>query len=263
MKMSITAMVVLVVCASFGWMPCALADEPAKPDEVDTQYDSDPKSWGRVKLLVVPTYPADLLTAGVEGVVDVEVLVSYIGRVQTIREISSTPKNAAFEEATRAVLEYWGFVNPVSHRCIPVETVAQARLHFNIENGAPKIYLSHRAPVTPETKVKSKTRAPVMAKLVSTNRPEILRSVIYPVEARRYGVEADVAGIITVSRKTGTVVEVDAVAVEEQYGVPRNIYRSFERNALHALQRMTFEPIPDAPIYAKTRVCVPFSFRLQ
>lgn len=158
-----------------AWTPFALAEAPAKPAEIDTQYDSDPKSWGRVTRLVVPTYPADLLTAGVEGVVDVEVLVGPSGRVKTIREITSTPKNAAMEEATRAVLEYWGFVNPVSQQCIPVETVAHARVHFNVENGTPKISLTHRS-VTPATRTAEATDT-TKPKLISKNLAEV-RSTI-------------------------------------------------------------------------------------
>lgn len=263
MKKMLMQHLICAAVAALGLVPTAYAAGTLAASGVDTQYDTDPKSWGRVTRLVTPTYPADALAAGVEGVVDVEVQVSQLGSVKSVRSVTSTPKNGALEAAAQQVLDYWEFATPVSRQCVPMETTAHARLHFQIENGMPKVYLTHRAANPSSVDMASSAPNATKAKLVSTNRAEVLGSVRYPMDARRDNAEADVAGMIVVNRKTGEVLDARATVIPVKGHVSAALHRQFESAALPVMKNMTFEPIPDARDDAKTNVCVPFKFRLS
>ncbi len=256
---------VICLCAFVaGLSSVAFAAAPLGAVEVETQFDSEPASWGRVRRIVTPVFPPELLATGVQGVVDVEVLINQRGNVKTIRELTSKPKNLAFEDATRKVLDYWEFANAMSKQCVPLETVGHARLHFEIENGEAKISLTHRALAkpTPPATTENNSSA-VRAQVVATNRAEVLRSIRFPQEARRLGVEADAYGIFSVHRKTGRVTDVSVAVIPVAGDVKESIYGQFESEALKAMRRFKYEPITDAPDYAISRACIPMKFRLR
>lgn len=70
-------------------------------------------------------------------------------------------------------------------------------------------------------------------------------------------------GTFTIHRKTGAVSDANAIVIPVTLGAPARIYGALEREALQAMRRISYEPIADAPDDAKTRLCLPFSFRLS
>ncbi len=247
--------VIVALCAC-AWMFGAQAqpDNPAAPagkanPDDGVIFDSDPKSWARVKHIVPPKYPQDALEKGIGGIVDVEVLIDVVGYAKEIRSISSTPKNPAFEEATLAVVKRWVFNVPQTQRCEPYETAGNARLTFAVIDGAPNIALSHRAaPVTSR---------PVVAvnKMLWVNSMDAKKLVKYPLQARRAGAQANVNALMTVNGK-GELIDVEITHVLA--------HKAFKQEFSNAVM----DALKDAKFVGATgteriwRYCVPFVFRL-
>ena len=214
-------------------------------------FDSDPKSWARVKRIVPPTYPSEALEQGVGGIVDVDVLIGVLGYATKIRSINSTPRNQAFEEATRAVVKSWLFNVPQTSRCVPYETVGNARLTFAVVNGAPEIVLSHRAsPVIVPPKQPVGTPRWL-------NADEVRKSVQYPFRARRSGAQGYVNAMMSVSAENGELLDVEVTHVL----APNAFKQEFSEEVLSALKKAKFEAVPGRKQVLK--YCVPFVFRLR
>lgn len=223
------------------------------------QYDSDPKSWGRVKRMVRPVYPAEALAAGVTNAVDIEVDVSRSGYVKSVRAIESNPKNAVFEEAVRAVISDWEFVVPMSARCEPLETVANAKLEFAVEGGKEVQRLTHRAP--PQV-ASSSADAPPFAKLEQINSAETLKMLRYPSAAVRGRVMTDVYGIVTVDLRSGLVVDAEVVEVVTNTKPNARVFRLFADTVTTLMRAAKFKPNEAAAEGSRKRMCLPYNFRI-
>jgi TonB family protein len=253
-KASIGAMATLWFLASFA--PFANAQVSANfPTEI--LFNPAEESWARVTRIVPPAYPKEALKNGTGAVVDITVLVGEDGLVKEVRRVVATPPDPQFENATREVLKFWGFRQPLTSRCQPVEIVGDVRLTFSVVDGKEEIALSHRAlpqggPQGPSTKDRADPS------LVPTNYKEAIRDIRYPPAARRAGVQADVWARATFSRASGLVTEAEATYVAT---FPAGDDKAFRQTAVEAVKKLKLEPKPDLP--GDLVACVPLTFRLQ
>lgn len=239
----------LLSCAHAQTGPDTAEATNVKADD-DVVFDGDPKSWARVKRIVPPTYPQKALEQGVGGIVDVDVLIGVMGYATEIRSITSTPRNQAFEDATRAVVKSWLFNVPQTSRCVPYETVGNARLTFAVVSGAPEILLSHRA-----SPVLVPPKQPVgMPRWL--NADEVRKGVRYPFLARRTGAQGYVNAMMSVSAENGELLDVEVTHV-----LAANAFKQeFSEAVLSTLKKAKFEAVPGRKQVLK--YCVPFVFRL-
>ncbi len=241
-----------------AWLACTHVQADSKASvpgdtmaDEEVIFDSDPKTWARVKHIVPPKYPQDALERGIEGIVDVEVLIDVVGYAKEIRAISSTPRNPAFEEATLEVVRRWVFNVPISSKCVPYETVGSARLTFTVANGKAQIALSHRA-------LPDKNPPPVAKYSYGwLSKPEDRTRVRYPAEARRAGAQANLNFLATVSGTSGEVLEVEITHIL----AAKPFKPAFSFAVINALKGSHVSPLPD-PLRPNFKFCGSFLFRL-
>ena len=213
-------------------------------------YESDPKSWARVKRIVPPKYPEAMLMAGQGAVVDIEVQIGKLGFVSEIRSVTAKPANPELVEATRKVLQYWKFNVPSSARCMPIESVGEMSLIFKVLNGEGVITLEHRS----EKKLHAKEqKAPKMI-----NRDAITAIALenFPRGARRAGAEAIVYSVLTIDHHTGETLNADVAELITSKGYEK----MFTDAAMPALKAIKFEPFADKT--APWKVCMVINFMI-
>jgi outer membrane biosynthesis protein TonB len=215
-----------------------VATAPAKAAETanDVFFESDPQSWARVRRMVEPKYPAAALKEGRGAVVDLEVLIDEIGAVKTVRSLTSTPSSPDFEAAIRNDLAGWLFHVASTDRCVPVETVGNVTVTFQVEQGKGKVSLTHRSLPKPPSDAKVRMGPRIK------NRKEVGEDMnqSYPYSARRGGVRAQVYVLLTVDPVTGQVKEIEvphvithpdyvqAFAQAAREGMKRAVYTTVE-----------------------------------
>jgi TonB family protein len=226
--------------------------QKAKPDSAEEIFfNTDPKSWARVKRIVPPKYPEDAVKNGIGGTVDIEVLIDQIGAVKEIRSIKSTPNNPQFEEATRQVLQHWLFNVSRTNRCVPFETVGEARLNFVVKNGGGEISLTHRPYTSPSFEA-------LQAPIKMLNHAEVKNMIndFFPRSARRYGAQANLYALLTVDAKTGETLNVEVTHVI----TPKGFEESFAKAADAGLRKVKYPLFPGRSESWKT--CIDISYRL-
>jgi TonB family protein len=265
----ITAAIILSGVSTFAWAQTESqpASEPklgavsetrsAPPTESTMQevfFDSDPKSWARVKRIVAPKYPEDAVKNGIGGTVDIEVLIDRLGGVKEIRSLKSNPNNPQFEEATRLVLGRWLFNASRTHRCVPYETVGEARLTFEVKHGEGVISLTHRPRSVPPPLFVAQ-RAPIKA----LNRAELQKvfSEAFPQSARREGAQANLYALLTIDANTGTVLNAEVTHVI----APKDFEKAFAKAAMEGLLKVKYPPLPNRAESWKT--CFDITYRLS
>ena len=72
------------------------------------------------------------------GYVDVAVLVSVEGQLQEIKSVTSEPRNAAFDEATKDAVAKWRFT-PGLNRCVRPQAAASYRVSFEMADGVDRV----------------------------------------------------------------------------------------------------------------------------
>jgi TonB family protein len=227
--------------------------QKAKPDSAEEIFfNTDPKSWARVKRIVPPKYPEDAVKNAIGGTVDIEVLIDQIGAVKEIRSIKSTPNNPQFEEATRQVLKHWLFNDSRTSRCLPYETVGEARLNFAVKNGGGEISLTHRPYIAPTFEAQ---QAPIKM----LNREEVINTTVdfFPRSARREGAQANLYALLTVDAKTGAIINVEVTHVI----TPNGFEASFAKASEEGLRKVKYPPFPNRSEPWKT--CFDISYRLS
>ena len=176
------------------------AKAPIEEEANIVYYESDPKSWARVKSIVAIDFPAESLKKGLAGKVDVEVLIDVAGTVRSIRTITSTPQNEEFESAVRSALKFTRFNTPQTERCIPIESVGELQFEFEIVDGMGRVNLSHRhAP-------KDNPRAKLTPPLINRKELQEIYHSSFPRSARRDGSQANVQVMLEVNPQTGVVI---------------------------------------------------------
>ncbi len=214
-------------------------------------YESDPKSWARVKRIVPPKYPEAMLKLGQGAVVDIEVLIGKIGFVSQIRSVTSNPNNLQLVEATRAVLQYWTFNVPRSEACVPIESVGDMQLIFEVVNGEGKISLIHRRNQDLDvTKVKS----PKMLNRVAVS--EVIQEG-YPREARRAGAQAIVYALLTVDHMSGATLSVEITHMV----TPTGYEKKFAEAVMPGLTAVKFSPFPSKTMPWRNCISVDYVLR--
>lgn len=241
----------VAVSVSVFVLHCAAAE-----DAVPTQYEFNPTTWGRVNRTVMPTFQPGTLAAGIESVVELEVLIGVRGEVVEIRSLVAQPAHPVIEEATRKAVMNWQF-KPAWRECVPVEANVRARLEIKVEGDTPKVFLTHQA-----IKPSITTDSPVSARLFVKNVAEVRSLVRYPLIASRRRLEADAYGMVLVENRTGAILDAKATAIAVDGNSREAIYRQFESAAIFAMKNLIVNPIVDAAEGAKTKLCIPFSFRL-
>jgi TonB family protein len=243
------------------WLVTAIA--PFANAQVSANFPTDilfnpaEESWARVTRIVPPAYPQEALKNGTGAVVDITVLIGDDGLVKEVRRIEATPPDPRFENATREVLKFWAFRQPMTARCQPVEIVGDVRLTFSVVDGKEEIALSHRAqpkgvPQSPPTSEQVNSRPMPM------NYQEVRQGVRYPMDARRAGRQADVWVRAEFARASGAVTDAEATSVTT---IPAGDERAFRQTAVEAIKKLKLEPKPDLP--GNVVACVPVRFRLQ
>ena len=131
----------------------SVALQANEPPRTSTAYFADdPAKWASPETVLPPVYPKAALEKGVKATVDVVVNIKDTGRLESIAEIQSEPKDAAFEAAVQEVLRHWRFAQSYDASCRPVAAQSRLRVWFDIKDGQPSISVTHvPAPVAPGT----------------------------------------------------------------------------------------------------------------
>ena len=196
----------------------------------------------------MPLYPASEREARNTGYVDVAVLVSAEGRLQEIKSVTSEPRNAAFEEATKDAVAKWRF-SPGLKRCIPTQAAASYRVSFEMVDGADRV---QARPLRSPLQI-----ADSRGEMIAPNKNEMLRTLKYPHDARRAGAQGSVYLLLKVNPANGVIDSVDvASATSDKTGFES----SFSDAAIAVARKIVFTPMPESKV--PHRICVPFVFSL-
>lgn len=201
---------------------------------------------------VRPDYPKALLAAGQNGVVEVHLDVNEAGKAASIK-MGSAPQNDAFEDAVKAVLEYWRYVVPINKACEPLAFQVKARVYFSVEDGKPVVSLE-------ELSSPYSGKACVDALRVLNER-EVREKLAqsFPRAARRTSSEGVVYVAIEAHASTGKPRTVDVVRLIDGGSAKRE----FRNAAILAFSDLRMEPRPGAGPDETVRICRSVSYELS
>ncbi len=257
MRRSLVVFAIQFLVANATFTHCAasgVSDEgkkAASETNAPTVYHADdPKSWARVKRIEAVNFPQVSLKQGQTGRVDAEVLIDILGNAKVVRALTSTPKNAEFEEAALAALKTANFAVVRSERCVPVESVGELQFEFVIIDGVGRVHLTHREA--------TKTSHNALQAPPLSNREEATAAIkaSYPVEARRAGAQASVSMLLDVNPQTGAVISAHATNVVSMKGMERY----WGKVATDAIKSARFEAI--AGQTDPVKICFAIDYRL-
>src|SRR6266568_6536739 len=100
-----------------------LQDVPGKFEALD--YDQPPRPIKITK----PKYPKDAFAKGIDGIVEVEILIDARGKVTRTRLLKSVP---GLDQAALDTVNQWRF-SPAMKNGHPVATIARAPVMFRID----------------------------------------------------------------------------------------------------------------------------------
>jgi hypothetical protein len=172
------------------------------------------------------------------------------GMVQSIVTMRSTPHNAEFEAAVKAVVQkWWAFHETLSPECEPLEATGNVRVWFAIREGKGVVSVSGAATESTKEFSRKQKKAKVLKRRKNSpaNR--------YPDQAIRDGIEGEVYSYVEVDAATGIPITARVTAHFGRGGDGA----VFEGSVLASMKASRFEPMV-GPNY---RVCRSYSFRLK
>lgn len=227
----------------------ALSQDASAPAPVPPIPEEDRTSPPKPRDFRMPLYPVSEREAKNTGYVDVAVVVSAEGQLEEIKSVTSEPRNAAFEEATKDAAAKWRF-QPGHKRCVPAHAAASYRVSFEMADGADRV---QARPLLSPLQI-----ADLRREMTAPNKNEMLRTLKYPQDARRAGAQGSVYLLLKVNPVSGAIDSVDvARATSSKPGFERN----FSDAAIEVVRKFVFTPMPE--LKAPHRICVPFVFALR
>ena len=197
----------------------------------------------------MPPFPASELEARNTGYVDVTMRVSAAGYTQEIKSVTSEPRSTAFEEATKDAVAKWRFA-PGLKRCVPIEADATYRVLFEMVDGAGRV---RAVPLVSKAQIPDPSH-----EMIARNKNEMLRTLRYPVDARRAGVQGSVYLLLKVNAASGEIESVDIASVSSSKSGFEN---KFSDAAMEVVRKFVFTPMPE--LKSPRVICVPVEFALR
>jgi hypothetical protein len=112
--------------------------------DAERPFVEDPAEWGRLAKIVRPEYPPEALANLQTGIVDVTGEVTIQGRLRSIHYEPQGAASPAFVQALKEVAPHWIFTTPLGDDCMPSAKPVTTRVSFEIDNGVPRIFVTHR-----------------------------------------------------------------------------------------------------------------------
>lgn len=209
-------------------------------------FGDDPKTWASPKVVVPPTYPAELIASGVSGYVDVDVTTNESGAVTAHRIVASKPASAILEAAVAETIGKWLFYVPISNDCKPLVATANVRVWFEIKNGVGSVSVSGQ----PTPDARSPFASAQRAKMI--NAKDVFPR--YPRKASRDRIQADAGVIMQVRAASGEVISASMPWIKTSGG-GEDIFRDA---LVSQYAKARFEP-REGSDYA---VCVQVGFKI-
>jgi outer membrane biosynthesis protein TonB len=128
------------VLSAFGYA-VAFAQSPTSTDPA--LFGENMTRWGRLERVVRPNYPPDALARGQKGVVDITGTIGGTGMLGDIKYMPQTPDASLFVEELEKVVAHWWFRPSMGNNCQPKPEPVKVRAEFEIENGEPRIFVTH------------------------------------------------------------------------------------------------------------------------
>ena len=217
-------------------------------------FTDDPKDWSRPRIVLPPSYPLNELRANMAASVDIEVQIDELGKVIGTRVLKSVPENKAFEAAVSEVITHWRFYTKMNAECMPIPHTTNQRIWFEVRDGKGVISVSGSSSSSTTATNSSPTTA---RQIVMLNRSEVLRSVRYPMQARRDEVQADLFAVMSIDAATGEVKSVDITWLTLDGKASIGTKQHFRDAVTEALMNGKFAHFEGGPY----KVCAPMSFR--
>jgi TonB family protein len=201
----------------------------------DPVHQSEEASWGRLSRIVRPDYPPGAAARGETGIVEIRGKIRPDGYLDDIELLPNTPASSIFADALKDLVREWRFVPATGNDCQPILTRVKATISFEIDNGTPRIFVTHQ-PLERSSAVRPD--APQHFRPLKRVQPQ------YPMWALNRGIVADVYARVVVDR-SGKVTEVTSRAYSPQRGVRENGLKVFATEAEEALSQWKFREVPE------------------
>lgn len=205
---------------------------------------------GRLVRIVQPDYPAEALARGQTGVVALEGKLDPEGFAEDLKYRPDKPESAIFVDALKKVATDWIFVVSTDSDCQPLAAPMRTEVSFEIDNGKPRIFVTH-APA-PKTATASRIAT-------AHYRPTRRIQPEYPRVMVNTGVRANTYSKVTVDRD-GNVIDVKAMSYSPRRRAMELV--PFDRAVQRAMSEWKFPPVP-AQAKAPWMGCYQVNFRLR
>jgi len=215
-----------------AWVACAAAEET--PVDSPPIHHQEAETWGRLTQIVRPDYPPEAVKRGQTGTVDIRGIVRPDGFLDDIVLTGDSAASSIFVDALQGLVRDWRFVTPVGNDCQPLAKSVGARVSFEIDNGTPRIFVTHQ---TPEAAFLAKQPAPAHFRPTRRIQPT------YPYKLLQHGVVADVYARIVVDR-SGRVSDVTSRAYTRQKVTEARL-RPFTDEVDESLSQWIYPPVPE------------------
>jgi hypothetical protein len=162
-----------------------LAQEPDEPVHL-----GDTAKWGRVERIMKIDYPFDALKRRQSGSVEISGVVQANGLLDDITYTPDRPESAVFVSTLQGNVRHWLFTPPLGRDCLPVPTRVAAQVSFELDDGEPRIFVTHAKKDASPAVVRKPHYNPVSRKKLIYPFDMVKRNWIATVYAR-IQVEAD------------------------------------------------------------------------
>jgi TonB family protein len=237
-----------------GWL-CFLAAMTtasiAIADETTTDF-SGVGQRGRPARVVKPVYPAEALARGQTGIVTLEGVAGPDGRYNELSFTPDRPESRIFVDALAKVTPRWEFWNALGPACSPVSIPFRTHVAFEIENGEPRVIVTHAPSIAPPKPAAPAVKAGAHFKPIHRVNPG------YPYSMLQRGYTGKTYAKITVDRE-GNVASVDSQTWASN---PKANAKAFDAMAQGALKNWKFPPVPPDE-KAPWTGCYEFTWRLR
>ena len=212
---------------------------------------NDQPMHGRLARIVKPDYPEEALARGQTGVVVLEGKLDPEGFAEDLKYLPDKPESAIFVDALKKVAADWIFVVSTDGDCQPIAAPMRTEVSFEIDDGKPRIFVTH-APAPKTTTVRK--NAPT-----AHYRPTRRIPPEYPRVMLNAGIRANTYSKVTVDRD-GNVTDVKAMSYAPRRRALELV--PFDRAVQRALSEWKFPPVP-AEEKAPWMGCYQVNFRLR